>query len=338
MQKSSIKICITGAAGNLAYSFLPMLCTGQVFGNRTTLHITLLDLAHKEYILKGIALELEDGAFPLVTKIEVGSDPKEMFRDCTMVVFMGGASRQPGQERRDLLNVNGTIFMEQGEALNEVAAADCKCLVVANPCNTNCYILQKYCPKLPKNNFTCLNRLDHNRAISQISRKLNVELGKIKKVTVWGNHSVYQYPDLSQAIIDGKTADELITDKDYAKKEFISIVQQRATYVLQQKKQSAVLSGAIAICDHIRDWFFGTPKEDWVSMGVISDGSYGVPEGLVFSFPVICDNFNYKIVEGLDLGDFGREKIKVAVDELVDEKDEVVESLLCQRRPSGGDY
>lgn len=168
MEKDNLKICVTGAAGNLAYCFLPMLATGQVFGSRVSLHLTLLDLAEKEFALKGIALELEDGAFPLLKKIEYGSDPKEMFRHCDVVIFLGGASRQPGQERRDLLEVNGTIFKEQGEALDEVASADCKCLVVANPCNTNCYILQKYCPKLPRGNFTCLTRLDHNRALGLV--------------------------------------------------------------------------------------------------------------------------------------------------------------------------
>jgi len=169
MEKQHLKVCITGAAGNLAYCFLPMLVTGQVFGTQTTIDLTLLDLPPKEFILKGIALELEDGAFSLLKKVDFGSDPREMFDKCNVVIFLGGASRQPGQERRDLLKVNGTIFREQGEALNDVADANCKVLVVANPCNTNCFILQKYCPKLPKNNFTCLNRLDHNRALNQVS-------------------------------------------------------------------------------------------------------------------------------------------------------------------------
>ena len=169
METHTLKVCITGAAGNLAYCLLPMLATGQVFGSRTSLHLTLLDLPQKDFALKGIALELEDGAFPLLSKIEYGSNPKQMFQSCNIVIFMGGASRQPGQERRDLLNVNADIFKEQGEALNEVADPNCKCLVVANPCNTNCYILQKYCTKLPKKNFTSLNRLDHNRALGQVT-------------------------------------------------------------------------------------------------------------------------------------------------------------------------
>ena len=168
MERNHLKICITGAAGNLAYCFLPMLVTGQVFGSRTSIDLTLLDIPQKDFALKGLVLELEDGAFPLLRKIEYGSDPKPMFQDCNVVIFMGGASRQPGQERRDLLKVNGNIFREQGKALNEVASPDCKCLVVANPCNTNCFVLQKYCPKLPKKNFTCLNRLDHNRALTQV--------------------------------------------------------------------------------------------------------------------------------------------------------------------------
>jgi len=166
--EKTLKVCVTGAAGSLAYCFLPMLVTGQVFGSRTAISLTLLDLPSKEFALKGLALELEDGAFPLLKQIDVGSDPRLMFDKCNVIIFMGGASRQPGQERRDLLKVNGTIFKEQGEALNDVADPNCKCLVVANPCNTNCYILQKYAPKIPKKNFTCLNRLDHNRALNQV--------------------------------------------------------------------------------------------------------------------------------------------------------------------------
>jgi malate dehydrogenase len=331
MEKNKLKVCVTGAAGNLAYCFLPMLATGQAFGSRVSLHLTLLDLPHKEYALKGIALELEDGAFPLLTAVEYGSDPKAMFKDCNVVIFMGGASRQPGQERRDLLKVNGTIFQEQGEALNEVANPNCRCLVVANPCNTNCYILQKYCPKLPKKNFTCLNRLDHNRALSQVSKKLGVDVSKIKKVTVWGNHSVYQYPDLSKAEINGEKVEELIGDQNYVKKEFINIVQQRGAEVLLQKKKSAVLSGATAICDHLKDWYLGTPKDDWVSMGVVSDGSYGVPEGLVFSFPVVCENFEFNIVKGLEQSDFCKERLHIAIDELVDEKDEAMDAILLHQ-------
>jgi len=328
MEKQTLKVCVTGAAGSLAYCFLPMLVTGQVFGSRTNIELTLLDLHSKEFALKGLALELEDGAFPLLKQIDYGSDPRLMFEKCHVVIFMGGASRQPGQERRDLLKVNGTIFKEQGQALNDVADPNCKCLVVANPCNTNCYILRKYAPQIPKTNFTCLNRLDHNRALNQICRKLNVDFPKIKKMTVWGNHSQHLYPDISQAEYNGRKVEEILNDENYVQKEFIHVVQQRSAEVLYQKKNPAVLSGATAICDHLKDWYFGTPKDTWVSMGVVSDGSYGVPEGLVFSFPATCENFEYKIVSDLDLSNFGKEKIQIAVDELVDEKDEAVDAIM----------
>jgi len=334
MEKDSLKVCVTGAAGNIAYCLLPMLATGQVFGSRISLHINLLDLPEKDYALKGIALELEDGAFPLLTKISYGSDPREMFRDCKVVIFLGGASRQPGQERRDLLNVNGMIFQEQGEALNDVADPDCKCLVVANPCNTNCYILQKYCPKLPRRNFTCLTRLDHNRALSLISRKLKVDVTKIKKVTIWGNHSAYQYPDVTNTQVNGKKVEELIDDESYIRNEFINTVQQRGAVILHQKKKPAVLSGATAICDHLKDWYLGTSEDDWISMGVVSDGSYGIPKGLVFSLPVTCEHFEYKIVQGLELDDSSKERLQIAIDELVSEKDEAMDSILSYNKGS----
>jgi len=334
MEKQHLKVCITGAGGNLAYCFLPMLVTGQVFGTQTTIDLTLLDLPQKEYVLKGIALELEDGAFPLLKKVDFGCNPRNMFDQCNVVIFMGGASRQPGQERRDLLKVNGFIFKEQAEALNDVAADNCKCLVVANPCNTNCHILQKYCTKIPKKNFTCLNRLDHNRALNQISRKLNADFSKIKKITVWGNHSAHLYADLSNAEYNGQKIQDVLNDESYIQKDFINIVQQRGAEVLYQKKKPAVLSGATAISDHLKDWYFGTPQGDWVSMGLISDGSYGVPEGLVFSFPATCENFEYKIVQGLEFSDFAKEKLKIAIDELVEERDEAVEAILVDTKGS----
>jgi len=222
MENKKIKVCITGAAGNIAYSLIPMIASGQMFGPRTLVHLTMLDLPNMEYALKGIAMELEDGAYPLLYAIEYGSDPKQMFAECDVVIFLGGASRQPGQERRDLLQINGKIFREQGQALNEVGKDTCKCLVVANPCNTNCYILSKNCPKIPKKNFTALCRLDHNRAqnqvripensfiyMSQVAMKLGVDPCKIKKVIVWGNHSALQYPDLTQAELDGKRVEEV---------------------------------------------------------------------------------------------------------------------------------
>jgi malate dehydrogenase len=326
MEKSLLKVTITGAAGNIAYSLLPLLASGYVFGPRTSLHLALLDVPHKEYALKGIVLELEDGAYPVVTKVEYGSDPRAMFKDCDIAIFLGGASRQPGQERRDLLSVNAKIFKEQGEALNEVAKPDCKCLVVANPCNTNCFILQKHCPKLPKKNFTSLIKLDQNRAKGQVAIKLGVEVEKVRKTAIWGNHSWLQFPDLSHAEIDGQKIDALVSE-EYIQKEFVDLIQQRAGEVLSQRKKPAVMSAARAIVDHLRDWRFGTDLNDWTSMGVVSDGSYGIPEGLVCSLPVTCKDFEYTIVEGLRLNDFAKGQLQLAIDELIDEKEEAMSEL-----------
>jgi malate dehydrogenase len=327
MEKNKIKICVTGAAGNIAYSLIPMIMSGQVFGPRTSISLTLLDLPQFEYALKGIVMELEDGAYPLLDKVEYGTDPVKLFEDCDLVIFLGGASRQPGQERRDLLSTNGSIFKEQGEALNKVAKSNCKCLVVANPCNTNCYILQQYCTKLPKQNFTSLSRLDHNRAVAQIATKLKQDPSKIKKVIVWGNHSVLQYPDLSYAEVEGKKVVDVLDNDNYIRKEFMKYVQQRGAEVLFQRKKSSVFSAAKAVVDHLIDWFFGSESGNWVSMGIISDGSYGIPEGLVFSCPVICRNSEYELVKDLTLSDFSKQQLKFAIAELVDEKEETLEEL-----------
>jgi malate dehydrogenase len=326
MEKALLKVCVTGAAGNIAYSLLPLLASGHVFGSRTSVHLNLLDLPEKEYNLKGIILELEDGAYPQLKKVESGSDPKEMFRGCDLIIFLGGALRQPGQDRRDFFIANGNIFKAQGEALNEVANSDCKCLVIANPCNTNCLILQKYCPNLPKTSFTSLSRLDHNRAVGQLAIKLGVDVVKVKKVSIWGNHSWLTFPDLSQTEIDNTKIEEIVP-QEYIQNEFISQIQERAAEVLRQRKKPPVVSAAQAIVNHLRDWIFGTEADSWVSMGVVSDGSYGIPEGLVFSVPVTCKDFEYKIVEGLSLTDFAREQIQIAIDELIDEREEVINEL-----------
>jgi malate dehydrogenase len=327
METKKLKVCITGAAGNIAYSLIPMIASGQVFGSRTSIHMSLLDLPNLEHALKGIAMELEDGAYHLLSAIEYGSDVKQMFKDCDVVIFLGGAARQPGQERRDLLMVNGKIFKEQGQALNEVAKETCKCLVVANPCNTNCLILSKYCPKIPEKNFTALSRLDHNRAQSQIASKLSSDPSQVKKIIIWGNHSSLQYPDISQTVLDGKKAEELINDENYVKKDFLKLIQHRGGEVLYQRKKSSGFSAAKAILDHMRDWMFGTESGNWVSMAVMSDGSYGIPEGLVFSFPVTSKDFEYEIVKGITISDFSSEQIQNGIGELEDERDEAMEDI-----------
>lgn len=327
METNRVKICVTGAAGNIAYSLIPMIASGQIFGSRTSIHLTMLEIEGMESVLKGMAMELEDGAYPLLSSIEYGYDPKEMFKDCDVIIFLGGAARKPGQERRDLLHVNSRIFKEQGEALNEAAKQTCKCLVVANPCNTNCLILQSHCPKIPKTNFTALTRLDHNRTVNHVALKLGEELSKIKRVTVWGNHSALSYPDITQATCRGKPVEELVNDDVWVKKDFLKLIQNRGGEVLYQRKKSSGFSAAKAIVDHMKDWIYGTEQGDWISMAVLSDGSYGIPEGLVFSFPVTCKNFEYEIVKGINLSDYSKEMIQMGIDELQDEKDEAQEDL-----------
>mmetsp|Transcript_30972 Transcript_30972/g.28168 ORF Transcript_30972/g.28168 Transcript_30972/m.28168 type:complete len:216 (+) Transcript_30972:72-719(+) len=213
MDYNHLKVCVTGAAGNIAYSFLPLLCSGEVFGPRTTLYLTMLELPEKDKVLKGMLMELEDTAYPLLKKVESGTEPKEMFKDCDIVIFLGGAARQPGQDRIELLYENVMIFKEQGIALQEVGKGTCKCLVVANPCNTNCYILRKYCTKLPAKNFSSLSRLDHNRSIGHLSQKLEVNPAKVRKMVVWGNHSTLQYPDVTFCEVDGKKVTETLPEE-----------------------------------------------------------------------------------------------------------------------------
>lgn len=328
MEKQTLKICITGAAGNIAYSFLPMLCSGQVFGDNIGLYLSLLDLPECHTALEGIKLELEDGLFPNLQTVEIGTDPTALFKDVDIAIFLGGTARQPGMDRKDLLGVNAKIFQLQGEALNEVAKVDCKVLVVANPCNTNCMILQKYCPKLPKKNFTSLNRLDQNRAIAAIAKKAGVASYKVKNIIVWGNHSDAQYPDISFGTIAGERIETVISDKEYLKNDFIKHVQKRGGEILAIRKKSAVLSGAIAVRDHMRDWYLGTKSGEWASMGVYSDGtSYNIPEGIFFSCPVTCKNGEYEIVKHLELDEIAKTKLKVCVDELLEEMNEALEEM-----------
>jgi malate dehydrogenase len=327
MERKSLKICVTGAAGQISYAFLPVLASGQVFGENVSLHITLLDIPEAFNAMDGIKMELNDGLFPCVEKIDIGSDPKMMFKDADWVICLGGKPRQPGMERKDLLEINSKIFKAQGQALNEVAKSTCKVVVVANPCNTNCLMLQKYCPKLPKKNFTCLNRLDHNRAVAAIAQKTGVQPHKVKNVIVWGNHIAYMmYPDASFTTINEAPLDTVIEDKTFLSNDFITQVQKRAGEISTLRKKSAIFSAALAIKDHIRDWYFGTQSGEWVSMGVYSDGSnYDVPEGIFFSFPTICKDGEFDIVKGLQISEMAKEKIKICVEDLVEERNEALE-------------
>jgi len=323
--KEALRICVTGAAGQIAYSFLPMLCSGQVFGSRKII-LRLLDIQPMEDALKGIVLELEDCAFENVLSYETGSDPKLMFKDIDVGIFIGGFPRKPGMERKDLLQINGKIFKEQGVALQEVASPNCKILVVANPANTNCLILLTNAPKIPKENFTCLTRLDHNRALAQLAIKAGVPVCQVKNVAIWGNHSTTQYPDVNNGTIDGKPIREVIKDEKYLNEEFIARVQKRGGEILEKRKMSSVFSAAYAVKDHLKTWFQGTAPGEFVSMGIYSSGQFeNIPSDIVYSMPVRTkEGATYEIVKDVKIDDFSRAKMKTTADELVQEKAEAL--------------
>ncbi|KAL4511638.1 hypothetical protein ABPG72_012483 [Tetrahymena utriculariae] len=318
-ESDEINVCVTGAAGQIGYAFLPLLLTGQCFGDKK-INLRLLDVPQAESILQGVELELQDGAYPLLKSIKTGSDETALFKDVDVAVFIGGFPRKPGMERKDLLTINGNIFKKQGQALNTVAKKNCKSLVVANPANTNCLILAETAKSIPKQNFSALTRLDHNRAISQIALKAGCSITDVKNVIIWGNHSTTQYPDVNHGTVLGKRIRQFINDEAYLNNAFIERVQKRGGEVLAARKNSSVMSAANAVKDHLHDWYFGTKAGEFVSMGVYSDGSYGIPNGLIFSYPVTCANFNYQIVQGLHLDEFSKEKIRITTEELLSEK------------------
>jgi len=320
-EKKTLRVAVTGAAGQIAYSFLPMLASGQVFGDNVFIELRLLDIIPSQELLRAVVMELQDSAYPLLKDIESGTDPKEIFKDVDVVVFLGGFPRKQGQERKELLQINGKIFKEQGQALSEVAKKNVKSLVVANPANTNCLILQKNAPGIPKENFTCLTRLDQNRATYQIAEKAKVPVTDVKNVIIWGNHSATQYPDVSHGTISGQEIRKAINDDNWLNSAFISKVQKRGAEIIDIRKSSSGLSAANAVKDHLKDWYVGTPIGEWVSMGVVSDGnSYDIPEDLVYSFPVSIRNFDWNVVKGLRIDDFSRGKMRTTLDELLGEK------------------
>jgi len=326
----TLRVCVTGAAGQIGYAFLPLLCSGSVFGNDVKIQLRLLDVPGAIGTLEGVVLELQDGAYPLVEDIKFGDNPREMFAGCDVVVFIGGFPRKQGMERKDLLKINGGIFSEQGRALDEVAKKTVKAVVVANPANTNCLILQRNAPSIPKENFTCLTRLDQNRAVAQLSLKTGIPVTKVKNVIIWGNHSATQYPDVSHGTINDRPVRSVVSDDAYLNNDYIERIQKRGAEIIKHRGGSSVFSAANAVKDHLRDWFLGTKNGSYVSMGVVSDGSYNIPEGIIFSYPVTCENFSYKIVKGLSWDLFSTEKIRLTTQELVEEKNEAV-SLEAER-------
>lgn len=324
-----LNICVTGAAGQIAYSFIPILASGDVFGPNTKVNLSLLDIPPTLQILESLNMELEDCAFPLLQKISYHTDPQKAFVDCDVVIFLGGFPRKAGMERKDLLSINAKIFQEQGRALDIFAKKTVKCLVVANPANTNCLILHKNAPSIPKNNFSALSRLDLNRAKAQIANYSgNIGISDVKNIIIWGNHSSTMYPDVNHGTIKNTPIREAIADDNYLNNEFIKKVQNRGAEIISKKKTSSVFSAAHAVKDHMKDWYNGKQGDGYMSMGVVSKGEYGVPEGIVFSYPVVFKGrFEYEVVDNLSLDDFSKSKIKHTLDELLSEMEDAKEFI-----------
>jgi malate dehydrogenase len=322
----SVNVTVTGAAGQIGYALLFRIASGQLLGPDTRLNLRLLEITEAAKAAEGTAMELQDCAFPLLDSIHITDDAKTAFDGANVALLVGARPRTKGMERGDLLEANGGIFKPQGEAINAGAADDVRVLVVGNPANTNCLIAQAHAPDVPSDRFTAMTRLDHNRALSQLADKLRVPVSKITKLTIWGNHSATQYPDLFHAEVDGGKAIEAVDDMDWVRDTFIPTVAKRGAAIIEARGASSAASAANAALDHVYDWVNGTPDGDWTSMAIPSDGSYGVPEGLISSFPVVCRDGRYEIVQGLEINDFSRERIDASVKELEEER-EAVRSL-----------
>ncbi|GAA4897802.1 malate dehydrogenase [Tessaracoccus lubricantis] len=318
-----VKIAVTGAAGQICYSLLFRIASGSLLGD-TPIELRLLEITPALKALEGVVMELDDCAFGNLVNIEIGDDPKKVFDGVNLAMLVGAMPRKAGMERGDLLSANGAIFTAQGKALNEVAADDVKVLITGNPANTNALIASKNAPDIPAERFNALTRLDHNRALSQLAAKLGVPVTEITNMTIWGNHSATQYPDLFNAKVGGKNAAELVDDQEWLENTFIPTVAKRGAAIIEARGLSSAASAANATVEHMRDWVLGTPEGDWVSMSVPSDGSYGVPEGLISSFPCIVKDGKYEIVQGLEINEFSRAKIDASVAELADERDAVL--------------
>jgi malate dehydrogenase len=322
---SPAKVTVTGAAGQIGYSLLFRIASGQMLGPDQPVILQMLEIAPALPALDGVAMELEDCAFPLLAGMVKTAEPEVAFGDADYALLVGAMPRKAGMERADLLSANGAIFTTQGKALAAAASPQVRVLVVGNPANTNCLIARSNASGLDSSRFTAMTRLDHNRAKSQLSSKTGRPVSEIKKMTIWGNHSATQYPDLFHCEVDGKNAYELVDDHEWVESTFIPTVAKRGAAIIEARGASSAASAANAAIDHMRDWVTGTPEGDWVSMGVTSDGSYGVPEGLISSFPCITRGGEWEIVRGLDIDDYSRERIDSSVAELVSERDSVSE-------------
>lgn len=324
--KKPVRIAITGAAGNIGYALSFRIAAGDMLGPDQPVILHLLEIPQALSALEGVAMELNDCAFPLLEEVIATDDINKGFKEIDFALLVGARPRGPGMERKDLLSANGAIFAPQGKALSDHASRDVRVLVVGNPANTNALIAASNAPDLDRRQFTAMTRLDHNRALAQMGEKTGTHIRDIKKMTIWGNHSSTQYPDISQCTVGGKPATELV-EQDWYRNEFIPTVQQRGAAIIKARGASSAASAASSAIDHIRDWVLGTPEDDWVSMGVPSDSSYGVAEGVMYSYPVTCKDGQYKIVQNLPLDDFSQERMKITEGELREERAAVEELL-----------
>jgi malate dehydrogenase len=329
MSKSPVRVAVTGAAGQIGYSLLFRIASGEMLGKDQPVILQMLEIPDEktQKALKGVMMELDDCAFPLLHAMVATSEPMVAFKDVEVALLVGARPRGPGMERKDLLEANGKIFGPQGKALDRVASRSVKVLVVGNPANTNCLIAMKNAPGLEPTQFTGMMRLDHNRAASQIGHKISQPVTSLTKITVWGNHSATQYPDIFHAECDGKKIWPMIDDQAWLEQSFIPTVQKRGAAIIDARGLSSAASAANAAIDHVRDWISGSRDGDWVTMGVPSDGSYGIAEGVIFGYPVTCRGGGYQVVKGIEISDFSRKRIDATLKELHEERDSV-KSLL----------
>lgn len=324
--KAPVRVAVTGAAGQIGYSLLFRIASGEMLGKDQPVILQLLDLPQAQTAVKGVMMELEDCAFPLLAGMFTTDDPNVAFKDAQVAILVGSRPRSKGMERKDLLEANGAIFTVQGKALNDHADRNVKVLVVGNPANTNAYIAMKSAPDLDPRQFTAMLRLDHNRALSQLAAKTGKPVSSIRKMAVWGNHSPTMYADYRFATIDGQSVKAMINDDAWNRDVFLPTVGKRGAAIIEARGLSSAASAANAAIDHIRNWWLGS-NGDWVTMGIPSDGSYGIPEGLMYGFPVVCENGDYKIVQGLEIDEFSRERMTLTQNELEEERAAILHLL-----------
>jgi malate dehydrogenase len=320
---SPVKVAVTGAAGQIGYAILFRIASGQLLGPDTPIHLSLLEIPAAVKAAEGTAMELDDCAFPLLAGVDIHDEPTQAFDGVNIALLVGARPRTKGMERGDLLEANGGIFAPQGQALNSHAASDIRVLVVGNPANTNCLIARSNAPDVPPERFTAMMRLDHNRAIAQLAAKTGTQVKDVTNMTIWGNHSATQYPDLFHAKVQGRAAAEAVDDPPWIEGDFIPTVQKRGAAIIEARGASSAASAANAAIDHVRDWMLGTPAGDWVSMAIPSDGSYGVQEGIFSGYPCTCSEGTYQIVPGLAIDEFSRSRIDATVNELKEEREAV---------------